>query len=1491
MALLAGYNKYIDITIDSSTFLSGDVSNKVVPVVLGPAFQKFWQDPQRPAFGNEVFFTTSDGTTPIDFQLQSYASAVKPYLGNEKGTWRVKIPTLSASTDTAIRMYYLADSPTDNSNKEAVWDADYKGAYLFDSAQSEGALDDATSNNNNLTDNGTDDVAGFLGRARNFVAVSTDNMTAADSASLSGLTALTITARVKMDDATHFKIGGKSASGQLEWWFGTQGTDKLDSNIYDNTDGGNIRRFSDVAVTGDEGAYVDFALVWDGSTSFTGMTIYRDGAVRASSGTDTGTFTQVRDTTSALAIGSFLTTYADGIIDELTISSIARSADWIIADYQGGQGIWMTFSSIRTLATVGNWSLDGRTFEKRKELPLDSDTYLSSDVIDSTEVFTLDSTDKDFWNNSPPVIGGAVRFTDEGGTNLLEFHVEKYNTTSDDAIWHVKVPRLFAAKNTVIYLYYDVDSEVDGSDLPNTYDSTTLNAWHLNEDQTEGAFDDALGNNDLTNNGTASATGQIGKGRAYDAVPNDSMNAGISPLFTDSATAFRFDCWVNSDTDDFNGTLIVLADTATGNPTANNGFWIGLDDRGGANPTNGVRITFETAGGTATIISDNNVITATKAWHHIYFEYSGGTSLMVVDGVDVTNTVSAGSGNYIPKNANLYLGAVNDGSFNLKSTDLDEVGIGNAAKGIDWAKARYQSGLGTWLTPGAMEEVYLDARTGHEGAFVQYNLASGWTETDPNSRMAVSSDTVAATGMTLNEDARLSKQEEWHAFGGARLRGITNASNGNKTTNDPRIAILGINDELDDTNNWTDGFYLEWVYSGTDYYLNLVNAVTGSLDSSIVLSASTDYFIELRRTARNVEVLIFDANTYLATDYVDTMRIIDVEVFGIWSRLYAMSSYNSGNASDTIDAELRNLSRQTFAITYFTEMARFAPATFSDDFEAGTIDVQWTQDEPAGTTLELTGATAGINGGRSLHLVGKSDGTAAPSISITFAPATVTNFLSCLRFYITSIAVDDEFIVMHWEDTINNREVIFKIVNDGGTYRYGIDNYDGSGWTETLGDVIKNPELLTVYDAKFHQYISGISLTQSRASNALIDGDNVVSVDASDSVGGWESAYPNKFWVGGAGSGVRGTFHDVLVDDCWGDPRNALRQATMTKTANGDDIVAIRNSWQHNIDVTDPGTLILRKVDDDTWTLVTTLNGVTAEFRGSNLNLHEPSGSMYFMSHETDVNATRNHKVYKSTDADGGTPYNLVDTFAVDWALGANLPLTDNTMLLGGGFFLETNPTDLTTIITSAATYDTDIDDWTLGTTIISYGDLQAVTYVTTVGPFEHYSDGNIYSSHWISNHPTFGTFHGFSMTPDEGVTWTAIISLFKQWGNVTSIRHQYLTGTNFILVVGRMNELGAALTSGSAVFGSNIIMLVDRDKWNIVNSFSWGYTSWGGDTANGDITTAGVGEDGNISIDCIVSASTSAFFRISVPVAATGGSVVNGGLINNSLTKARLVA
>src|SRR4029077_13499410 len=79
----------------------------------------------------------------------------------------INVPTLSTSTDTSLFMYYGNASSTDQSNKTAVWDANFKGVWHLPNGTALTA-NDSTSNANNGTVNSATATAGKIDGAGSF---------------------------------------------------------------------------------------------------------------------------------------------------------------------------------------------------------------------------------------------------------------------------------------------------------------------------------------------------------------------------------------------------------------------------------------------------------------------------------------------------------------------------------------------------------------------------------------------------------------------------------------------------------------------------------------------------------------------------------------------------------------------------------------------------------------------------------------------------------------------------------------------------------------------------------------------------------------------------------------------------------------------------------------------------------------------------------------------------------------------------------------------------------------------------------------------------------------------------------------------------------------------------------------------------------------------------------------------------------------------------
>ena len=109
--------------------------------------------PRAQADFDDILFTSSDGTTKLDHQIESYTSGTGTLVA-----W-VEIPSLSSAANTVIYMYYGNAAATAQQNITGTWDASFKGVWHLNSA-----FTDATSNANNGTNTGTTAVTGKISK-------------------------------------------------------------------------------------------------------------------------------------------------------------------------------------------------------------------------------------------------------------------------------------------------------------------------------------------------------------------------------------------------------------------------------------------------------------------------------------------------------------------------------------------------------------------------------------------------------------------------------------------------------------------------------------------------------------------------------------------------------------------------------------------------------------------------------------------------------------------------------------------------------------------------------------------------------------------------------------------------------------------------------------------------------------------------------------------------------------------------------------------------------------------------------------------------------------------------------------------------------------------------------------------------------------------------------------------------------------------------------
>jgi hypothetical protein len=271
--------------------------------------------------GADLLFTAADGVTKLDHELESYDPATGAVVA-----W-VRIPSLSPTADTGLYLYYGNAGAANQQNGAGVWDANFKGVWHL-AAGTGTAIPDSTANANHgakLSATSPAPAGGRISGAQNFNG-STDVITVPYSNTLDMTTSLTISA-----------------------WINAQGWPNNYSDAIVNKENNYALRSGDKAAT-------QFDLLWwrsSGAIRILRTTppttntwhhvvaqasandayrMYVDGVLVTSAPANWYPGTRTLNTVLTIgkaSRGSFL-----GVIDEVRVSSVARSQDWIVTEFR-----------------------------------------------------------------------------------------------------------------------------------------------------------------------------------------------------------------------------------------------------------------------------------------------------------------------------------------------------------------------------------------------------------------------------------------------------------------------------------------------------------------------------------------------------------------------------------------------------------------------------------------------------------------------------------------------------------------------------------------------------------------------------------------------------------------------------------------------------------------------------------------------------------------------------------------------------------------------------------------------------------------------------------------------------------------------------------------------------------------------------------------------------------------------------------------------------
>jgi RHS repeat-associated protein len=275
--------------------------------------------------GYDIIFTSdSAGLDVLPFERESYSPTTGAVV------YWVEIPTLSHTTDTTFYMFYGNSSiTTDQSNKNGVWDGNYQGVWHLQ--ETSGRQHDSTSNGNNstgvsVTTEGS--ATGKIGGADQFTGSHPDHV---DLPNISLTSAFTLQFWIYPTSYTDYdRMFSKAFSTNTAPWYDygvtldTAASQKLDLGI---DHAGTLQQLTSAGVLPlNQWTYVDGT--YDGSN----LRIYINGVLDSTQAAS-GSIDAVSQPTE-LGYNTVYTPQSfTGNLDEARISSVARSADWIAAEY------------------------------------------------------------------------------------------------------------------------------------------------------------------------------------------------------------------------------------------------------------------------------------------------------------------------------------------------------------------------------------------------------------------------------------------------------------------------------------------------------------------------------------------------------------------------------------------------------------------------------------------------------------------------------------------------------------------------------------------------------------------------------------------------------------------------------------------------------------------------------------------------------------------------------------------------------------------------------------------------------------------------------------------------------------------------------------------------------------------------------------------------------------------------------------------------------
>jgi hypothetical protein len=281
-------------------------------------------------------------------------------------------------------------------------------------------------------------------------------------------------------------------------------------------------------------------------------------------------------------------------------------------------------------------------------------------------------------------------YADSDLTDQLSHETEKYNATTGEVIYWVKVPTVAHATDTTIYIAYgNTAISTSQENITDVWSNSFREVYHFPDGTTLTANDSTSLNNDAgTITSVTAVAGKIDGGGSYG---TGSIITGFPSILSTANTTRTITAWVKRDNSTRGGIV------GTRHNTAGKGFVFTTNFGGVA----GALTYFNTGGG---LVDGTAAGMPLDDWGYAAATWGSGSGEVFMNGASVTTNTG---GNDTAPNGNGHIGCENHTGTQPLNGDLDELRIATVKRTSDWLTTEYnnQSSPSDFYSIGAEIEV------------------------------------------------------------------------------------------------------------------------------------------------------------------------------------------------------------------------------------------------------------------------------------------------------------------------------------------------------------------------------------------------------------------------------------------------------------------------------------------------------------------------------------------------------------------------------------------------------------------------------------------------------------------------------------------------------------------------------------------------------------------------------------------------------------------